>query len=276
VEAGWVAFEERGRESFVPAGASSRTDRVNGPGTPRYDDTDPQFRAAVDDVDNSRDEARRAASLRFVLEHARGRDAMTLWHLIPRVSGGDRTAVVDALAARVPRPATVSRDAVLRLDRAALDQWWDALGLDEASWWRKWKGAYPAAASPAQAAAAQSCPETPTRRATPPPTNNAGVLGDGPWWVNADRTLWMQSATGAWHTGYNQKNMMIKPTGVRPTISGTRIDAPAPPMGVRWVPQLEAEFQTMGLTFPTEGCWKITAAAGDRELSFITIVRPQS
>ena len=39
VEAGWVAFEERGRESFVPAGASSRTDRVNGPGTPRYDDT---------------------------------------------------------------------------------------------------------------------------------------------------------------------------------------------------------------------------------------------
>src|SRR6185369_5722531 len=112
----------------------------------------------------------------------------------------------------------------------------------------------PAAASPAQAAAAQSCPETPTRRGTPPPTNNAGVLGDGPWWVNADRTLWMQSATGAWHTGYNQKNMMIKPTGVRPTISGTRIDAPAPPMGVRWVPQLEAEFQTMGLTFPTEGC----------------------
>ena len=64
---------------------------------------------------------------------------MTLWHLIPRVSGADRTAVVDALAARVPMPAAVTRDAVLRLDRAALDQWWDTLGLDEASWWRKWK-----------------------------------------------------------------------------------------------------------------------------------------
>ena len=35
-----MAFEERGRESFVPAGASSRTDRVNGPGTPRYDDAE--------------------------------------------------------------------------------------------------------------------------------------------------------------------------------------------------------------------------------------------
>ena len=52
VEAGWVAFEEHGRESFVPMGASSRTDRVNGPGTPRYDDTEQAFRDAVDEVDN--------------------------------------------------------------------------------------------------------------------------------------------------------------------------------------------------------------------------------
>jgi hypothetical protein len=275
VEAGWVAFEERGRESFVPAGASSRTDRVNGPGTPRYDDTEQSFRDALDDIDNGRAAAHRAASLHFVLEHARGRDAMTLWHLISRVGDADRAAVVDALNARIPMPGAVSREAVLRLDRAALDQWWDTLGLDEASWWRKWKGAYPAATSPGQVAPAQSCPETPTIRATPPPTNNAGSLDDGPWWVNADRTLWMRSATGPWHAGYNQKNMMIKPTAVRPTISGTRIDAAAPPMDVRWVPQLDYEFQTMGLTFSTEGCWRITATAGDRELSFVTIVRPR-
>ena len=139
VEAGWVAFEERGRESFVPSGASARTDRANGPGTPRYDDTGQPFRDALDEVDNGRDARRKAASLRFVLDRARGRDAMTLWHLIPRVGGGDRAAVIDALAARVPMPGTVSREAVLRLDRAALDQWWDTLGLDEASWWRKWK-----------------------------------------------------------------------------------------------------------------------------------------
>jgi hypothetical protein len=139
VELGWVAFEEHGRESFVPAGASSRTDRINGPGTPRYDDTDREFREAIDDIDRSSNHARKTAALRYVLAHARGRDAMTLWHLIPRVSAQDRTAVVDALAARVPMPVAVTRDAVLRLDRAALDQWWDALGLDEASWWRKWK-----------------------------------------------------------------------------------------------------------------------------------------
>ena len=274
VEAGWVAFEERGRESFVPSGASSRTDRVNGPGTPRYDDTDQAFREAIDDIDNGRDATHRAASLRLVLDHARGRDAMTLWHLIARTAGADRAAVVDALNARVPRPGPVSREAVLRLDRAALDQWWDTLGLNEASWWRKWKGAYPAAASPAQMPT-QRCPETPTVRATPPPANNAGPLGDGPYWVNADRSLWMQSATGPWHAGYNQKNIMVKPTGVRPTISGTRIDGSAPPMDVSWVPQLRAEFQTMGLTFPMEGCWKISATAGDRELSFVTSVGPR-
>ena len=51
----------------------------------------------------------------------------------------DSQATVDALNARVPLPPTVSRDAIMRLDRASLDQWWDTLGLNEASWWRMWK-----------------------------------------------------------------------------------------------------------------------------------------
>jgi hypothetical protein len=135
-------------------------------------------------------------------------------------------------------------------------------------------GAHLAAASAAPAMPAQSCAETPELRATPPAANNAGSPGDGPWWVNTDRTLWLQSATGPWHAGYNQKNMMVKPADVKPALSGTRIDGPASPMGVKWVPQLHAEFQTMGLTFPTEGCWKVTATAGTHELSFFTVVRP--
>jgi len=139
VEVGWVAFEERGRESFVPAGASSRTDRVNGPGTPRFDDADEPFRRELELVDEGAGMKVYGDGLRYVLAHARTRDAMTLWHLIARVAPADRASVVDALAARVPMPVTVTREAVLRLDRAALDQWWDALGLDEATWWRKWK-----------------------------------------------------------------------------------------------------------------------------------------
>jgi hypothetical protein len=139
VAAGWVAFEEKGRESFVPAGASSRMDPASGPGTPSYDDADAAFQAALETVDTAADAARRREALRVVLERARARDAMTLWHLIPRVPAQDRGAVVAALAARVPPPAAASRDAVMRLDRSALDRWWDALGLLDTTWWRMWK-----------------------------------------------------------------------------------------------------------------------------------------
>ena len=143
VVAGWGAFEYHGRESFVPADASARTDPDVGPGTPRYDDAPADFRNALDRIDFGPGHVEGA--LRVVLARARPRDAMTLWHLIARVSPANRAPVVDALAARVPIPAGVARDAVLDLDKAALDQWWDTLGLRETNWWRMWKGPYPAA-----------------------------------------------------------------------------------------------------------------------------------
>jgi len=144
VTAGWVAFEFNGRESFVPAGASARTDPRVGPGTPRFDDAAKDLQAALDDLDYGTDAPAKARDLQLVLSSATPRDAMTLWHLIARVSPADRGAVIDALDARVPMPASITREAVMRLDKAALDQWWDALGLRDASWWRKWKGPYPA------------------------------------------------------------------------------------------------------------------------------------
>jgi hypothetical protein len=143
VVAGWVAFEDKGRESFVPAGASSRTDRVTGPGTPRYDDAAQAFREALDEIDAGRGGAYKVDPLQIVLDRARPRDAMTLWHLISRVPLANRAAVVDALAALVAMPAPVTRDAVMRLDQDALDQWWDALGLRDTGWWRKWKTEVP-------------------------------------------------------------------------------------------------------------------------------------
>ena len=146
VVAGWVAFEEGGRESFVPAGASARTSRETGPGTPRYDDAPAEWIAALDEVDRGNDVPRKADPLEVVLGRARPRDAMTLWHLVSRVRAANRAAVVDTLAALVPLPASTTRDAVLRLDRAALDAWWEALGLRDAGWWRTWKRPLPDAA----------------------------------------------------------------------------------------------------------------------------------
>jgi hypothetical protein len=138
VTAGWIAFELRGIESFVPAGASCRTDPRRGPGTPRYDNAPQAYRDALDDFDYG-DAVRRAEGLRFVLEHAGAGDALTLWHLLPRVDARDRPAVTDALEDQVAMPPGVTREAVLRLDKAALDEWWESLGLGDTSWWRTWK-----------------------------------------------------------------------------------------------------------------------------------------
>ena len=278
VEAGWVAFEERGRESFVPSGASSRTDRVNGPGTPRFDDTDQAFRDALDDIDNSRDAARTATSLRFVLEHARLRDAMTLWHLIARVAPADRTAVIDALERRVPMPRTVARDAVLRLDRAALDQWWDTLGLDEATWWRKWKQPLPAGSGTSTKRvvmqANAKCPVTLTVRETPPRDSDPDMkpYTDGPWYVNADRTIW--AITQEWRAGVQTKMLWIRPAGTDLKLAGERLDGASAPIDAHIPCCYPTGFQMSSLTFPVAGCWKVTAKAGDREMSFVTSVRP--
>lgn len=143
VSTGWVAFELNGRESFVPAGASCITLPHSGPGTPRYDDSAQQFRDALDRFDTDTDDARRRAALGVVLTTARARDGVTLWHLLPRVDAPDRGRVFDALAARVAAPAGVTREAIVGLDRQALDRWWDALGLGDTTWWRGWKRGYP-------------------------------------------------------------------------------------------------------------------------------------
>ena len=116
---------------------------MNGPGTPRYDDAVQAFRDALDEIDYGRGGAYKGNPIQVVLDRARPRDAMTLWHLISRVPLADRAAVVDALAARVAMPPPVTRDAVMRPDRVALDQWWDALGLRDTGWWRKWKTEVP-------------------------------------------------------------------------------------------------------------------------------------
>jgi hypothetical protein len=145
VTAGWVALTFNGRESLVPAGASSRTHPTLGPGTPWYEDADEEFQDAVYELDFGSDAPRRARALRIVLARGESGHAVTLWHLIKRVDAADRDAVVGALADQVAMPPGVTREAVLKLDAAALDEWWNALGLGEAGWWRKFAAPMPGA-----------------------------------------------------------------------------------------------------------------------------------
>jgi hypothetical protein len=140
VDLGWVAFEYAGRESFIPKDAVCATRPGFGPGTPHYEDVGREVEEALTILDfSSTQDVRRTAALDTVLRRARARDGLTLWHLLSRGTPAERSRVYDAMAALVPPPAGVDRDSVLRGDRAALDAWWNALGLDSASWWRIWK-----------------------------------------------------------------------------------------------------------------------------------------
>ena len=140
VETGWVAFEHKGRESFIPQNAMCATRPGAGPGTPCYKDAPDGIVDALTILDFSpTDDVRRAQALDLVLSRARAKDAFTLWHLLSRVTAPERARVYERLASLVPPPSGVTRDRILAADRRALDAWWNALGLDSMSWWQIWK-----------------------------------------------------------------------------------------------------------------------------------------
>jgi hypothetical protein len=140
VESGWVAFQYEGRESFIPQNAICATRPELGPGTPCYTDAAPGIAEALTILDFSpTTDVSRAAALERVLTLSRPKDAMTLWHLLSRGTAAERERVYDRLASLVPAPKGVTREAVLRGERPALDAWWNALDLDTAAWWKIWK-----------------------------------------------------------------------------------------------------------------------------------------
>ena len=131
VTSGWVALELQDRESMVPTGAACRTRPGVGPGTPYFEDAAPHFQAALEDLDFKHDPAVRVAALNVMLNEARPRDTLTLWHLLARVDNADRDRVYDKIASFLPPPEGVTREGVLKLDQAMLDRWKDAL---EGTW----------------------------------------------------------------------------------------------------------------------------------------------
>jgi len=140
VTVGWVGFEWHGRESFIPADATCVTRPRLGPGTPHYKDTSDRFRDALTTIDEGRVSAdAKSAAVTTVLNEARPRDVLTLWHLLTRVDGADRDRVFDVLNGFVAAPATVTRVGIRAGSRPMLDAWWDQLNLGTTSWWRTWK-----------------------------------------------------------------------------------------------------------------------------------------
>lgn len=137
---GWVGLERDGRSTYIPEGAmcTIRTDR--GPGTPRFEDAPSGYGEALMILDFAApDDPRRERSFELVLSAARRRDSLTLWHLLTRGTNDERGRVYDRLANLVPPPDGVTRPLVLAGNRAALDKWWDWIGIETSTWWRLFK-----------------------------------------------------------------------------------------------------------------------------------------
>jgi hypothetical protein len=68
-----------------------------------------------------------------------------------------------------------------------------------------------------------------------------------------------------------QKFLWYRAQGLRGTltITGKRIDAPAPPLRAHSSNDGEMGFQPSTLIFPTEGCWELTGKVDTTSLSFV-------
>jgi predicted anti-sigma-YlaC factor YlaD len=113
VTAGWVAFVLNAYEAKVPAGAACLTRPGTGPGTPYFVDASVEFQNDLKKFDFENGGKQILGSL---LDAARARDTLTLFHLLSRVGEGERSEVYDKLASYTPPPDGVTREGVLQLD----------------------------------------------------------------------------------------------------------------------------------------------------------------
>ena len=114
------------------------------------------------------------------------------------------------------------------------------------------------------------CPVTETIRETPPNAELASAFGDGPWHVNADRSIWVWAQP--YPAGQSVTAIWLRPEGTRLAVTAERLDGDAPEVEAEFnccFPQL---FKSGGIEFPTPGCWRVDATAGDRRLTFVTEV----
>jgi ferric-dicitrate binding protein FerR (iron transport regulator) len=123
VTLGLVALERDNRETIVPAGAFCRTRPGRGPGTPFFEDSTSEFQSALAIVDTAAEGPERTRQLETVLRESRVRDALSLWHLIPRLDADSRGLIYDRLAQLMPPPPEVTRDGIIALDPNMLGAW---------------------------------------------------------------------------------------------------------------------------------------------------------
>jgi hypothetical protein len=76
------------------------------------------------------------------------------------------------------------------------------------------------------------------------------------WW-------WGKRSTG------DYKVLWVRPQGAKLTVTGHRLDGPAPPVTADIPSGYQWTFQASGVRFPTAGCWQVDANAGGKTITFV-------
>ncbi len=127
VTSGWVALELKDRESIVPAGAACQTRSGIGPGTPYFEDAGAEFLNALTELDFQSNKVAKSRALNHLLQTARVKDTLTLWHLLVRVEGDERRRVFEKMTSLVELPTDVNREGILKLDSEMIRKWKEKL-----------------------------------------------------------------------------------------------------------------------------------------------------
>jgi hypothetical protein len=120
VKSGYVALERDGRESIVPAGAFCLTRRGRGLGTPFFETASDGFKEDLRKFDF---ETGGEKYLDSIIENAKAKDTLTLWHLLSRVSDKDREKVFKKILKFAKLPYGVTKKGILEADKVMLDEW---------------------------------------------------------------------------------------------------------------------------------------------------------
>lgn len=124
VTLGEVALVRDGREVYVPRYGMCQSRKGIGPGTPYFEDASDKLVSALESFDF---ENGGEAAFAEVLKEARPRDTFTLWHLLTRVEGDQRSRVLERMIELVGLPKGVTREGTLQLDQNTLDTWKDEM-----------------------------------------------------------------------------------------------------------------------------------------------------
>lgn len=124
----------------------------------------------------------------------------------------------------------------------------------------------------------RGCAVTPPNHEIPPGqeqnpgANSAAYYGNGRLWtVLADKGIVRKVPRR--DGSISEKFPWWRAVRGRLSITGRRLDRPARPLRAHIPDGYGATgFQSTGLIFPSEGCWRVTGTAGGASLAFVTLV----